>query len=154
MLLPDPTAGLANIGRAVRPAGRLAFTTWGPLRDNPWMYEPVLAAAPLLGLSDRLPESEPNRLSDADSIRSALTPAGWVLDTVQAIGGTRTVESVEDLTGLVEEGGPLAEGWASTRDPLTRQACIDAVTEAIATYRTGDGWALPGLALCALAHKP
>ncbi len=159
MLLPDPAAGLANLRGALRVGGRLAFVTWGPLRENPWMYVPRLAAAPLLGLKYTLPgpaEPNPYPFSDPDSIHELLTGAGFVDIAVKTVHGVRRINhdhADQDLTGLMEEGGALADRWDSTVAPSTRSDCIQAITEAIQPYHAEDGWHLPGMAYCATAGR-
>jgi SAM-dependent methyltransferase len=37
MFFADPIAAFANIGRAVRPGGRLAVLSWRPLAENEWI---------------------------------------------------------------------------------------------------------------------
>ena len=41
MFFSDPVAAFANLLRALRPGGRLAFVCWAPLEDNPWFKEPL-----------------------------------------------------------------------------------------------------------------
>ena len=44
MFFGDPTAAFANLRRAARPGGRLAFVCWRPIGENPWMQAPLHAA--------------------------------------------------------------------------------------------------------------
>ena len=37
MFFSDPVAAFANIGRALRPGGRVALMTWQPLAENEWV---------------------------------------------------------------------------------------------------------------------
>ncbi len=152
-MVSNPAAAFRNVRRAVRPGGRLAFTTWGPLETNPWMYEPVLAVAALLGLDYRRPLPEPrgDELSDPDVIRSTLRAAGWEPTVIEALTGARQVSSHAQLAGLLEEGGPVADRWDTVTDSDVRSRCLSAVTDAIERYRTSDGWALPSTAFAVLA---
>src|SRR5262249_15576542 len=44
MFFDDPVAAFANIGRALRPGGRLVFTCWRDLMVNDWLMVPAAAA--------------------------------------------------------------------------------------------------------------
>jgi SAM-dependent methyltransferase len=79
MFFGDPIAGFTNIGRALRPAGRLTLLTWQGLADNEWLTE--FRAAMAVGRD--LPTPPPNvpspfSLADPDRVRSILGAAGFV----------------------------------------------------------------------------
>ena len=44
MFFADPVLSFANLRRALRPTGRLAFACWREPRDNPWLMTPLQAA--------------------------------------------------------------------------------------------------------------
>jgi SAM-dependent methyltransferase len=156
MFFADHVAGLSNIRQALRPGARLACLTWGPLRANPWMYVPKLAAAPLLGRELSLPgpdDPDPFDLSDPDVTANVLAQAGFVDVAVEHLVGSRFIAADaarEEITALMEEGGPLVDLWA-TAGPTTREACLEAIIESLAPYSDNGGWRLPGSALCATA---
>ena len=56
MFFADPVAAFANIGRALRPQGRLCLATWQPLAANDWLTIP---GAALLRYGT-IPESVPS----------------------------------------------------------------------------------------------
>jgi ubiquinone/menaquinone biosynthesis C-methylase UbiE len=43
MFFADPVRSFANLRRALRPTGRLAFACWREPRENPWMMAPLQA---------------------------------------------------------------------------------------------------------------
>ena len=43
MFFADPVLSFANMRRALRPSGRLAFACWREPRENPWMMAPLQA---------------------------------------------------------------------------------------------------------------
>ena len=45
MFFTDPAAAFANLRRALRPGGRVAFLCWQRFADNPWMLVPLGAVA-------------------------------------------------------------------------------------------------------------
>src|SRR6266446_7631312 len=44
MFFAEPAVSFANMRRALRPSGRLAFVCWREPRDNPWLMLPLQAA--------------------------------------------------------------------------------------------------------------
>src|SRR4051812_28517088 len=53
MFFTDGEAAFTNVGRALKPGGRLALATWQPLEANPWLTIPgnaVMGPGPLPGL--------------------------------------------------------------------------------------------------------
>jgi SAM-dependent methyltransferase len=45
MFFADPVLSFANLRRALRPSGRVAFVCWREPRDNPWMMAPLHLSA-------------------------------------------------------------------------------------------------------------
>jgi ubiquinone/menaquinone biosynthesis C-methylase UbiE len=155
-LFADPVAGLANIGRALRPGGRIACLDWGPRQDNPWMTVPRLAVAQTLGIAPPVMTSEYDLPGALRRQHAVFDRAGFAGTDVRAVTGERRISDAtvaEDITTLFEEGGGLSDTWP-TLDRGTRDRCIDAVIAAIAPYRRSSGWSLPGCAVLAVASRP
>jgi SAM-dependent methyltransferase len=158
MFFTDPEEAFSNIGRSLRPGGRLACAVWGPLTDNPWMFVPTLAAVQVLHAEVPIPgpdEPGPFSLADPERVTSLLSVAGFVDVTIEAITGSRLVtEAVadDDVRTLLAVG-PLGDAYDDA-DDTTRRASVDAVLAAIEPYRDPDGWRLPGVALKVTAHRP
>jgi len=102
MFFADPTAGFANLRRAVAPGGRLAFMCWRVPADNPWWTAPVAAAFDLL---PEEPPPEPHApgafaFADPDRIRAILTGAGFGSIAIDPFDGAfdlgPTVEAAAD----------------------------------------------------------
>jgi SAM-dependent methyltransferase len=75
MFFGDPAAAFANIGRALRPGGRLAMAVWQARADNEWVgaVARALADAPL----PDLPGPDPFSLADPAVVRELLGAAGF-----------------------------------------------------------------------------
>ena len=78
MFFGDPVAAFDNIGRALRPGGRLVLLAWQPLADNEWLttFRSIAAQGRVL------PEPPTDRpgpfsLSEPDRVRRLLTEAGF-----------------------------------------------------------------------------
>jgi SAM-dependent methyltransferase len=158
MFFADPPAAFANIGSALRPGGRFACAVWSQLGDNPWMFVPTLAAAPVLGTELAIPgpgEPGPFSLADPDHVRTLLAGAGFVDITVDPIAGSRLITDAtrdDDVLALLEVG-PLGGAYASA-DEAQRSAAVAAVLAAIEPFREDAGWRLPGSALKVTARRP
>jgi SAM-dependent methyltransferase len=78
MFFSDLVAGFKNIGRALRPGGRLALLTWQPLAGQEWL--PSLAGALAAGRDLPLPSTNPPSpfsLSERDRVPEILRQAGF-----------------------------------------------------------------------------
>ncbi|MBK1787404.1 methyltransferase domain-containing protein [Prauserella sp. ASG 168] len=75
MFFGDPVAAFANLGRALRPGGRLVLLTWQPLARQEWLRSFFAA----LGVEESPPADAPSplALSDPPRVRDLLTSAGF-----------------------------------------------------------------------------
>jgi SAM-dependent methyltransferase len=141
MFFADPEAAFVNIGRAVRPGGRMTFVCWQALGLNPWMRDMVAAIAKHVQLpAPPAPDAPgPFAFADAARVRGILERAGF-----------RNVKH-EPVTGELSLGGTLDEalsfaieiGPAGTalRDApeSQRPPAIAAVRDALSQYVTPTG---------------
>jgi ubiquinone/menaquinone biosynthesis C-methylase UbiE len=154
MFFDDPVAAFANLRKAVRPGGRLAFAVWAALPDQEWIT--VAMAAALTHLPPAEPagpaaaEDAPGLFSLARPERTIdlLTQAGWddvAVDRQQRqvlFGGGGTVD---DAVAFLAKTGP-ARALLDGVDEATVARTLDAVREAFAAYHTPDGVVLGGTA--------
>jgi SAM-dependent methyltransferase len=112
MFFEDPVAAFANIRRALRPDGRLAFVCWRAAAENAWARDVLSVALPLLREPPMpTPPDAPGpfAFADAGRVRGVLDRAGWrdvgivPLDTGYLLGATP-----EEAADLVLVIGPLA----------------------------------------------
>ena len=78
MFFADPVAAFTNIGRALRPGGRLVLLTWQGPAANEWIRE--ITGALAAGRDRPAPPPEapgPFALSDPDRVRGILDAAGY-----------------------------------------------------------------------------
>lgn len=158
MFFRDPVAAFVNIGRSLRGGGRLAVAVWGPLPDNPWMFVPTVAAAPVLGTELTIPgpdEPGPFSLAEVEHVDEVLTKSGFADIAIEKLSGSRliTAGAAGDDAASLLEVGPLGEAYAAADDP-TRRLAVESVLDAIEAYREGEGWRLPGSALKVIARRP
>ena len=61
MFFDDPVAAFTNLGRALRPGGRIAFTCWRELAVNDWLMVPAGAALQHVPMPDLASRAPPGR---------------------------------------------------------------------------------------------
>ena len=111
MFFAHPLAAFANIRKAVKPGGRLAFVTWRALPENGWAAEPLMAARDLLPPQEPIDPAAPGpfAFADASRLRAILSGAGFdkvkiePLDTVMNMGA-----SLGDAVQTALSIGPLS----------------------------------------------
>ena len=143
MFFDDPKAAFRNLAAAVAPWGRLAFVCWQDMLSNPWMAVPGLAIAEQVGLPDLGPPGRPGMfsLADPEDIRALLDAAGFlevVVDPMAEeilLGGGGSLDDAVDFLRHGSMGRTVLAGM----DEATRGRALQAVTDALAPYVTGEG---------------
>ena len=157
MFFADPVAAFRNLLRATRPAGRLCFACWAPLKDNPhWLiaYEVVLRH---LGPPAPTPPHAPGPLafSEPDYVRSILETAGY--------DGVRIDRETPYIVGASPEQeaehacimGPSAR-LIDEKKPAEaiRQVIKREMTEAFRAQMQGGNMLLPSSIFLVTARRP
>jgi SAM-dependent methyltransferase len=151
----DPVAAFANIGRALRPGGRLAVLAWQGLEHNEWMRA-VRDALALDQVPPPLPAGTPGAfgLADRTMVARTLVEAGY-----------REVH-LEDAREQVTYGPGVDQAFAfvSTlsfaKDVLARltdrdrATALDRLRRTLAAHDTGRGVWLPSAAWVITARRP
>ena len=148
MFFDEPAAAFANLRRAMRPGGRLAFCCWRPLADNPWFSVPLAAARPLLPPeppSDPLVPG-PFAFADPGRVRAVLEEAGWT-DVAVEPGDTpiqmAAPGKLDDAVTMAMGVGALARAAMEAPDAL-RTKLEEVVRAALAPLDGPEGFRLPG----------
>ncbi|WP_406346005.1 class I SAM-dependent methyltransferase [Streptomyces sp. NBC_00648] len=140
MFFADPVAAFGNIGRALRPGGRLAFVCPAAATGNGWV-EALSALNGLLPLGDLTRPGLPGMFSLADParIREVLTAAGFTAVTVteaQVYGtwGSGARDAADFLLGT----GPGSHLMTQV-DEATRARARRTLEEWLHAHETPDG---------------
>jgi SAM-dependent methyltransferase len=144
MFFADPAAAFANLRRALRPNGRLAFVCWQAINENPWMFLPMGAALQYIAAPPLPAPGAPGPFAFADpqDVRRILETAGFAdialapLHQKLLIGGGQDVAATADF---MLKMGPAAFALREAADPGIVPRVAAAVREAIAPYQTADG---------------
>lgn len=143
MFFADPTRAFANIARATRDVGRLAFVCWQTVDRNPWMSVPTDVLRGLL--SDPPPAAPTNAgpfaFGDADFVHGVLSGGGWssigieAFETQVQMGGERgAAGAVDQALSSSQTKALLALG-----DETLRARAERALAERFAAVAAADG---------------
>jgi SAM-dependent methyltransferase len=79
MFFADPVLSFANLRRALRPTGRVAFVCWREPRDNPWMMAPLQAVYQHVPKLPQVGPEEPGPFAFAseERVQRILRDAGY-----------------------------------------------------------------------------
>jgi SAM-dependent methyltransferase len=148
MFFAEPVLSFANMRRALRPSGRLAFACWREPRENPWMMAPLQAVyqhvpkLPQQGPEDPGPfafasEARVHRiLSEAGFSGIAMEPCNFMLDV--AIG--RGLDAAVDAVLEIGPANRALEGHPAD----VREAAKNSIREALAPFVSGQEVRLGG----------
>ncbi|MBW8812356.1 MAG: methyltransferase domain-containing protein [Caulobacterales bacterium] len=139
MFFADPAAAFANLRRALKPGGRLAFVCWRTPAENEVMTLPMVAASAFLPPP---PPAEPGApgpfaFADPERVRGILRAAGFADVDLAPHDLKIGAGSLEDALGLALRVGPL--GAALREHPDKRERVVDAMRAALATRDGPDG---------------
>ncbi|MGC1214898.1 MAG: methyltransferase domain-containing protein [Micromonospora sp.] len=155
MFFADPVAAFGNVGRALRPGGRLAFASLDDVRHGD--LGRVLAA-----LARHLPPpatdgtgvAEPLSLADPSAVRTVLTAAGFIaVDCAPVQASQLWGRDAADAAGFLAGWGPLRHQLDRV-DPATADQARAAMTDALRAYEQPDGVRLRGTAWLVTARRP
>lgn len=134
MFFPDPVAAFANLRKALKPGGKLAFAAWRSPEENPLSLIPLQAAAPFLPETPKYERNAPGRFAfaDPDRVRSVLADANWREIEIAPLD-TESPLSFEDLLTMSVRVGPL-NPILKDADEATRAQVVGAVTAALRPY--------------------
>ncbi|MDO8379011.1 class I SAM-dependent methyltransferase [Phenylobacterium sp.] len=156
MFFADPPAAFANIRRALKPGGRLAFVCWRRPDENPFMTLPMAAAITHLPAPQAPPPAPdphapgPFAFADPERVRGILAAAGFgrveITPHDQKIGSG----DLDQALTVALKIGPL--GAMLREHPDRRDAVVDAVREALRPHAGPEGVKLPSATWIATAR--
>jgi SAM-dependent methyltransferase len=140
MFFADPVAAFTNIGRAVRPGGRLALLAWRELQRNEWL----MAVRDALAVGRELPVPPPDAptpfaLADPERVRTILGAAGY--DGISLAPVDEPVEfgrDADDAYAFMRNIG-IVQGLTQDLDDGDRVQALANLEETVAAHATADG---------------
>jgi SAM-dependent methyltransferase len=141
MFFADPAAAFANLARALKPGGRLAFICWRDRRENEWVRVPARIAHKHTDLPPAPPPTEPGPFAFAEKerIEAILGGAGFAdirvepLDLALAWGA-----DPRTATQVLMEMGPVGSVMIDKPEPV-RAAVIADLEQALAPFASRAG---------------
>jgi SAM-dependent methyltransferase len=146
MFFDDPAAAFANLRKALRDGGRLAFLCWRTRDENPVFTTGFAEAAAVLGLRELPGPSAAFSLAGTGRVRALLSGAGFggiefaEADEPMLIGG-----DVDDVLEY-ERASPTATEILTGLSPEQAAELTRQVRDRLAAYASPDGVTMPGAA--------
>jgi SAM-dependent methyltransferase len=141
MFFADPIAAFANIRKGADRGARLAFICWRAVKENEWASLPYSAAKPLLPEQPSVDPFAPGpfAFADAGRLRDILETSGFSDIKIERFAGAMDLGSVPghaafQATSLM---GPTARALRNA-DETPRRRVMDAITQALTEFQTGD----------------
>jgi SAM-dependent methyltransferase len=141
MFFDDPEAAFANLARALRPGGRIAFTAWQGLMSSEWITVPGLPASAYVGMPEGIEPDAPGPfgLADPDRAVGILECAGFDDITIsELIRPMRVGDDVEDALAFFQSV-PFVHDVIDAAPPDRLAAALDAAREALVPYDGSGG---------------
>jgi ubiquinone/menaquinone biosynthesis C-methylase UbiE len=152
MLMAEPARAFAETRRVLRPGGRLVLAVWGAPERNPYLA--VLARA--LGDGGHLPPPRPDgpgvfSMAIEARLRALLEGAGFSAVLTEEVAVQFAVPSIDEYLNIsADTAGPFGLALRGLSAP-EHDAVVARVTEAFAAFAVDAGYAIPGVALAAVA---
>lgn len=157
MFFADPLAAFANLGRALRPGGRLTMAVWASIADNVHWKIPFDVAVKLVGPPAPQPPEAPGPMAfqNPDYLRRILDGAGFSNVRIEKrafhVVGQSAQAEAEHASVLGPSGRLLDEKQA---EEPTRHAVVDETAAAFAAFALPNGEVrLPGTVLLVTASR-
>jgi SAM-dependent methyltransferase len=148
MFFADPVLSFANMRKALKPSGRLAFACWREPKANPWMMAPLQAVYKHVPkLPPQGPEDPgPFAFASEERVHRILGGAGFKAIAMEACPLSMDIAIGRGLEAAVQgalEIGPTHRALEGAPDEV-RAAAINSLRETLAPLAKGDTVALPG----------
>ena len=142
MFFADPDAAFANIRKALKPGGRIAFICWAPVPENEWITLPMSAAFAHVPRPEPVPPNSPGPfgLSDRVFTEQMLSEAGYTdINIVSTRPLMRFGHGIEQdrVADFFIDIGPASRLLKDTPPDLVETVRL-AMTEAVMPHYDGE----------------
>jgi len=147
MFFADPALSFANMRKALRPAGRLAFACWREPRENPFFMAPLQAAYKHVPKLPQQGPEDPGPFAFASEarVRRILGEAGFAGVEMEPCPLLLDAAIGRGLDGAVQgalEIGPVSRALDGQPEEL-RKAAANSIREGLAAFAKGNAVLLP-----------
>ncbi|HUP70770.1 MAG TPA: methyltransferase domain-containing protein [Acidimicrobiales bacterium] len=155
MFFADPFTAFANIGRALKPGGRLAVLAWQELAKNRWLN--VVREA--LAAGRTLPQPPPSApgpfgLADPTHVRRVLEAAGFEEIDLQAVEEPMNFGTDGDDAFSFFATAGIVEGLTEDLEEEAKAAALEKLHRALVAHQSEEGVLLGSSAWLITAHRP
>jgi len=155
MFFDDPVAAFANLGRALKPGGRIAFACWRDLSVNDWLMVPAGAALQHVPMPDLGEPGAPGpfSLADPDRVHHVLRDAAFAQIALEEVVRPMPMgSSVDDVLAFMR-GTEMAQVLMTGVDPGTAEQAWTAIKAALQAHAGPGGITLAGTAWLVTARR-
>jgi SAM-dependent methyltransferase len=146
MFFDDPAAAFANLRKALRRGGRLAFLCWRARDENPFFTMGFAEAAAVLGLRELTGPAAAFSLADSGRVGTLLSGAGFGgIEFAQADEPMLIGSDVADVLEY-ERVSPGATEILAGLSPAQAAELARQVRDDLVAYASPDGVIMPGAA--------
>ncbi|HLG84223.1 MAG TPA: methyltransferase domain-containing protein [Bradyrhizobium sp.] len=147
MFFAEPAVSFANLRKALKRDGRVAFACWRDPKQNPWMMTPLQAVYKHVPRLPQVGPEDPGPFSFAaeDRVHRILGEAGYTAITMQPHDLSLDVAIGRGLDAAVQgalEIGPASRALQDQPEQV-REAARASIREALAQFAQGDSVMLP-----------
>jgi SAM-dependent methyltransferase len=144
MFFADPIAAFANLRRALKPGGRVAFVCWRAMAENPVMTAPLAAILPLLPEPPPAAPPEapgPFAFADRNRLQRILSGSGFADIRIEPHDELIGWRELDTAVTLALNMGPV--GMIARANPDLRPRLEPAVRGALTPYAGPEGVRIP-----------
>lgn len=157
MFFGDPVAAFANLKRALRSDGRMAFACWRPVEENPWMRAPLRAVCKHVPRPPRPGPDDPGPFAFADPERvgGILARAGFAAPRFDKVDFEIDLALGRGLDAAVASASSSGAAAAALKDQPEdlRQAALEELRKELSRYERAGRVPLPA-AIWVVATRP
>jgi SAM-dependent methyltransferase len=146
MFFDDPVAAFANLRKALRRGGRLAFVCWRTRDENPFFTIGFAEAAAEVGLREMSGPNAAFSLADAGRVGALLSGAGFAgIEVAKADEPMLIGHDVDDVLEY-ERSSPSASEVLAGLSPVQAAELARQVRDRLLAYVSPGGVTMPGAA--------
>lgn len=140
--LQNPPGALREMRRVLRPAGRIAISTWSRIGDSPYFDSLAGAVARHLGSTVAEGLRAAFRLADVNGVKDMLSATGFVDVVADLLRLDLALPALRDFIPRHIVATPMSTAFANVT-PAVRDAVVDDVVRDLAGFTKGDGVRVP-----------
>jgi SAM-dependent methyltransferase len=148
MFFGDPVGAFAHLRHAAKPGARMAFVSWRPLAENPWMQVPMNAVARHLPPRPKPTPNAPGMfaLADPQRVAEVLTAAGWAAPRLEKLDLDLDIAAGAGLDEAVVQSTQIGavNSWLRNQPAEIVSAATASLREALAPHQEGQSVRLRG----------